>query len=125
MELHLAETHNGITVALRIDAPDAAHPPADVQSAAIDLLEHERATGALLDSAHPELLRLLRLARLAAEQSLVLACASALSEHVGASSAGGGLTIQDIIYNPDLRRWAAAPLRFSTLGAAEHGHADG
>ena len=86
MELHLAETHNGITVALRIDAPDAAHPPADVQSAAIDLLEHERATGALLDSAHRELLRLLRLARLAAEQSLVVASASALSEHIRASS---------------------------------------
>lgn len=81
MELCLGEQHNGITVVLtvRIDAAAAAHPIADAQCASIDLLEHERGAGELLDQAHPELLKLLRQARQAAEQSLAWSVASALA----------------------------------------------
>lgn len=80
MKLHLIETCRGVTaeLVLQIDAQDPAFLREAVQSSSIALLGDQLTEEEALDRAHPELLRLLREARLSVEKSLNVAMAELL-----------------------------------------------
>ena len=90
MELNLEEKVRGITVclSLKIDAQALSHPYGASPACATSLLEQEPVLDESLDSAHTELLKLLRLARLEAERSLVSFFAQNLHESSNVQSKG-------------------------------------
>ena len=82
MEIQLSETARGITVCLsvQIGAQALAHHTVASLACAAEWPELEQDLGAVMDTAHPKLLQMLRQARLEAERSLLSFQAQKLHE---------------------------------------------